>query len=418
MAGAKGKDVTSSKAQLQIIQVAIDDLFPDPANPRRISDEELEALTRSIREFGLVDPIIARAEDKTVIGGHQRLLAARRLGLTTVPVVYVDMSQDQARLLNIALNKISGDFDQELLSRLLSDLNSVPNIDLTLTGFDDDELKKLLKSLESRDKREQLETFDVDEALEAAQAQPIAQKGDIFILGDHRLLCGDATKAEDVDRLMNGCKAKMAFTDPPYNVDYGNHGGAPSEGIRRNIANDNLGDNFEAFLKEACGNVLRITDGAVYICMSSSELHTLQNAFVGSGGHWSTFIIWAKNTFTLGRSDYQRQYEPILYGWREGAKHHWCGDRDQGDVWFIDKPVSNPLHPTMKPLELIERAIRNTSQPDDIVADLFLGSGSTLIACERTARVCYGMELEPAYVDVAVKRWEAFAGQKATKEVV
>jgi DNA modification methylase len=161
--------------------------------------------------------------------------------------------------------------------------------------------------------------------------------------------------------------------------------------------------------------MLEFTDGAVYICMSSSELHTLQKAFITAGGHWSTFIIWAKNTFTIGRSDYQRQYEPILYGWREGVNHYWCRDRDQGDVWQVDKPSSSPLHPTMKPLALIERAIQNSSQSGDKVLDTFLGSGSTLIACDRTGRICYGMELEPLYVDVAVMRYEAFTGEKAKR---
>jgi DNA modification methylase len=400
--------------QIQIDQVSINELKPDPANPRRISDQELEALTRSIREFGMVDPIVARKEDKMVIGGHQRLLAARRLGYKTVPVVFVDLTVEQAHLLNIALNKISGSFDQELLARLLSDLSQASDIDLTLSGFGEDELKKLLKSLDAREKRERLETFDLEEAIKAAQSAPVAQRGDIWLLGDHRLVCSDSTDREAVQRLVGQSRMAVAFTDPPYNVNYGDHrhSGAP----QRALINDNLGTEFEPFLEKACRNILEFTDGAVYICMSSSELHTLQRAFVSAGGHWSTFIIWAKNTFTIGRSDYQRQYEPILYGWREGAKHYWCGDRDQGDVWHVEKPTSNPLHPTMKPLPLIEKAIRNSSEPGDTVLDLFLGSGSTLIACERTDRTCYGMELEPLYVDVAVRRWEAFTGLKAKRE--
>jgi len=327
-------------------------------------------------------------------------------------VVFVDLSLEQARLLNIALNKISGSFDQELLARLLSELNEVPDLDLTLSGFGEDELKDLLKSLKAREKREQVENFDLEGAVKAAQNAPVAKRGDIWVMGDHRLMCGDSTEREAVQCLMGKSKTVMAFTDPPYNVDYGNHGGAPQRG-RRTVANDNLGTDFKSFLGKACRNTLEFTDGAVYICMSSSELHTLQKAFVSAGGHWSTFIIWAKNTFTVGRSDYQRQYEPILYGWREGSQHQWCGDRDQGDVWHVDKPTSNPLHPTMKPLALIEKAIKNSSKPGDNVLDLFLGSGSTMIACERTGRICYGMELEPLYVDVAKMRWEAFTGEKA-----
>jgi len=408
-----------TEQQIQIEQLPIGELRPDPANPRRISDQELETLTRSISEFGLIDPIIARREDKMVIGGHQRLLAARKLGYKTVPVVLTDLTVEQAHLLNIALNKISGSFDQELLARLLKELQEVPNIDLSLSGFEDDELKKLLKSLDAREKKERLENFDLDGAVKAAQSVPKAKPGDIWLLGEHRLACGDSTDREAVQRLMGGSKAVMTFTDPPYNVNYGE---TMKDKVRNNsnkITNDNLGESFEPFLEKACKNMLEFTDGAVYICMSSSELHTLQKAFIAAGGHWSTFVIWAKNTFTMGRSDYQRQYEPILYGWREGVSHYWCRDRDQGDVWRVDKPSSSPLHPTMKPLALIERAIQNSSQAGDKVLDTFLGSGSTLIACERTGRICFGMELEPLYIDVAVMRWESFTGEKAkrTEEV-
>jgi DNA modification methylase len=404
-----------TEQQIQIEQLPIGELRPDPANPRRISDQELETLTRSIQEFGLIDPIIARREDKMVIGGHQRLLAARKLGYKTVPVVLADLTVEQAHLLNIALNKISGSFDQELLARLLKELQEIPDIDLSLSGFEDDELKKLLKSLDARERRDRPENFDLDAAVKAAQSSPVAKLGDIWLLGEHRIGCNDSTDREAVQRLMIQSKAAMTFTDPPYNVNYGE---TMKDKLRNNsnkIINDNLGDAFEPFLEKACKNILEFTDGAVYICMSSSELHTLQKAFIAAGGHWSTFIIWTKNTFTIGRSDYQRQYEPILYGWRDGVSHYWCRDRDQGDVWQVDKPSSNPLHPTMKPLALIERAIQNSSQAGDKVLDTFLGSGSTLIACERTGRVCYGMELEPLYVDIARMRWEAFTGEKAKK---
>jgi DNA modification methylase len=402
--------------ELAIVQTPIEELRPDPANPRRISDQELDALTRSIREFGLVDPIIARRDDKTIIGGHQRLIVARRLGLNQVPVVFLDLSPERARLLNLGLNRIGGNWDQELLARMLAELKEVPDVDLSLSGFSEDELKKYLKSLESREKRDRLEPFDLEAALEAARAAPVAHTGDLWRLGDHRLLCGDATQVCDVARLVGETRASMAFTDPPYNVSYGSHGGARQTGRRRGIQNDDLGEGFYDFLVSACQNLLSFTEGSVYVCMSSSELHTLQRAFVAARGHWSTFVIWAKDTFTLGRSDYQRQYEPILYGWREGARHHWCGDRDQGDVWQFNKPVTSPLHPTMKPVPLVQRAIENSSQLGDVVLDLFLGSGSTLIGCERTGRVCYGMELAPEYVDVAVMRWEAFTGEKVVRE--
>jgi DNA modification methylase len=208
---------------------------------------------------------------------------------------------------------------------------------------------------------------------------------------------------------MVGEHAALTFTDLPYNVNYKQKTKA---GIRI-IANDNLADDFEQFVYEACLNILVATKGAIYICMSSSELHTLYRAFTRAGGHWSTFVIWMKDQFTLGRSDYQRQYEPILYGWKSGGPHHWCGARDQGDVWQVAKPRVNDLHPTMKPVELIERAICNSSEPGDIVFDPFAGSRSTLIACQRTRRRARLIELDPIYVDVIIRRWEAFTGTKA-----
>lgn len=205
---------------ITVIQVPIDELRPDPANPRRISDAQLEALTKSLKEYGFVQPVLARLEDKTVIGGHQRLTAARRLGYKTVPVIFLDITLEQARLLNLSLNKISGEWDQELLARMLADLAPAEGIDLSLSGFSDDELKKLLKSLEARDKKDRMEDFDFEEALKRAQSEPRAQRGEIWLLGDHRLMCGDSTDVEDVDRLFAGEKAALLATDPPYLVDY------------------------------------------------------------------------------------------------------------------------------------------------------------------------------------------------------
>jgi DNA modification methylase len=243
--------------------------------------------------------------------------------------------------------------------------------------------------------------------------EPVSKPGDLWILGNHRLLCGDSTLLSDVERLMDGQLADMAFTDPPYNVDYGNNAKDKMRGKDRRIMNDALGDGFYQFLYDACLNLLVVTKGACYVCMSSSELHTLQKAWIDAGGKWSTFIIWAKNTFTLGRADYQRQYEPILYGWKQGTDHFWCGDRDQSDIWNYNKPRVNDLHPTMKPVELVERAIQNSSKSRDIVLDLFGGSGTTLIACEKTNRQARLVELDPKFVDVIVKRWEEYTGKKA-----
>lgn len=215
---------------------------------------------------------------------------------------------------------------------------------------------------------------------------------------------------------MAGGLADVAFTDPPYGVNYGQTMKDKLRGNHRRIANDNLGDDFGPFLRDACANILAITKGAIYICMSSSSLHTLHQAFTEAGGHWSTFVIWAKSQFTMGRSDYQRQYEPILYGWKEGTDHYWCGARDQGDVWFVKKPVANDLHPTMKPVELVERALRNSSKSRDTVLDPFGGSGTTIIAAEKAGRMARLIELDPSYCDVIVRRWQEFTGRTATHE--
>ena len=406
----------SATTLLTVEQVAIDQLRPDPTNPRRISDEELDSLERSICQFGFVQPVLARKEDNTVIGGHQRFLAARRLGLATVPVTYLDISVEQARLLNLALNKISGSWDEQLLARLLADLQSSADVDLTLSGFAEDEIHDLLRSLETRDKKERVEDFDLDSALEDAAREPRSKPADLWALGEHRLLCGDATKAEDLERLLSGKQAGMAFTDPPYNVSLDDHGGQQRGARKRRIANDSMDPiTWEVFVRAWGANLLASVDGAIYVCMSSTEMPLVSRVLAEERGHWSDTIIWRKDRFVLGRADYQRAYEPIWFGWREGSSHHWCGDRDQDDVWEINRPSDAPLHPTMKPLPLMERAIANSSEAGDLVLDPFAGSGSTLIACERTGRRCAALELDPRYADVILARWERFSGSVAER---
>ena len=406
---------STTRSPLTIDTVAVSALRPDPANPRRIGDTALEALTRSIREFGFVDPVIARRADKIVIGGHQRLVAARKLGMREVPVIFLDVTEGQAHLLNVALNKISGSFDDELLARLLADLEGSPGIDLTLTGFDEAEIHKLLISLDAREKRDRPETFDLDAALDAATSRSRVRPGEIWQLSDHRLMCGDASTPSDVNKLMGGAKAAAAFTDPPYNVAYGDHGGQQRGSRRRRIANDAMPPaQFEAFVRAWSKNLLAHVDGALYVCMSTKEWPLVSRVLDEAGAHWSDTLIWVKDRFTLGRADYQRKYEPIWYGWREGAKRHWCGDRDQGNIWEIRRPSVSEWHPTTKPVELAQRAIENSSVASDVVLDFFLGSGTTLIAAERSGRVCYALELDPAYSEVAIARWEAFSGQTAT----
>jgi len=398
--------------QLKIEHTSVDRLIPYARNARTHSEPQVSQIAGSIAEFGFVNPILV-GEDDVIIAGHGRLLAARKLGMAEVPVIRLEhLSETQRRALVIADNKIAANstWDEDMLRLELEELRA-EDFDLDITGFDLDEIDRLLQGTDS----EGAGLIDDDEIPEAPE-EAITKPGDLWLLGEHRLLCGDATVLGDVEKVLDGGLADLCFTDSPYNVDYGKNTNASSPGKDRRILNDNLGDGFEAFLYDACLNILTVTKGGVYMCMSSSELHTLQTAFKAAGGHWSTFVIWAKNTFTLGRSDYQRQYEPILYGWKEGTDHFWCGARDQGDVWFVDKPRKNDLHPTMKPVALVERAIRNSSKSRDIVLDPFGGSGTTLIACEKTGRSARLIELDPKYVDVVVSRWEQHTGGIAVLE--
>uniref|UniRef100_UPI0035DD2795 site-specific DNA-methyltransferase n=1 Tax=Ralstonia mannitolilytica TaxID=105219 RepID=UPI0035DD2795 len=394
---------------MQIENRPIEALIPYARNSRTHSDAQVAQIAASIREFGWTNPVLVDGSNG-IIAGHGRVLAARKLGFDQVPVIELaHLTESQKRAYVLADNKLAENagWDDELLRIELEALQAA-GFDLSLTGFADDELAALMAELAGN------EGLTDDDAVPEITDDLVSQPGDVWLLGEHRLLCGDATDPVALETLMGSDLADMAFTDPPYNVNYANTAKDKQRGTHRPILNDNLGEGFAGFLSAACANLLAYSKGAVYIAMSSSELDTLQLAFRGAGGKWSTFIIWAKNTFTLGRADYQRQYEPILYGWRDGVDHFWCGDRDQGDVWFINKPVKNDLHPTMKPVELVERAIRNSSKTRDIVLDLFGGSGTTLIAAEKTQRRARLVELDPKYVDVIVKRWQDYTGKAAT----
>jgi DNA modification methylase len=387
-------------------------LIPYARNARTHSDEQVAQIAASIVEFGFTNPVLA-GSDGIVICGHGRLAAAQRLGLEQVPVVVLDhLTPTQRRALIIADNRIAENsgWDPEQL-RLEIEALQDDQFDISLTGFDTDALAEMLEG-EEPDQTGQTD----DDQIPEVQENPISKPGDVWILGPHRLLCGDATQSESYERLLQGQPVDLTWSDPPYNVNYANSAKDKLRGKNRAILNDNLGEGFYDFLLDALTPALSQCQGAVYLAMSSSELDTLQSAFRAAGGHWSTFIIWAKNTFTLGRSDYQRQYEPILYGWPEGQQRHWCGDRDQGDVWQIKKPAKNDLHPTMKPVELVERCIRNSSKPGQTVLDPFGGSGTTLIAAEKSGRVARLMELDPKYCDVIVRRWQDWTGQEAKLE--
>jgi DNA modification methylase len=382
----------------KIEQWPTDLLVPYARNARTHSDAQVAQIAASIAEFGFTNPILAGG-DGVIVAGHGRLAAARKLGIPTVPVVVLDhLTPTQRRALVIADNRIAENagWDEAMLQVELATLQD-DDFDLALTGFD-------------------AEGQTDDDAAPEVPETPVSRSGDVWVCGEHRVLCGDATDADAYATVLGGDLADMVFTDPPYNVNYANSAKDKLRGKNRAILNDNLGDGFHDFLLAALTPTLAHCRGGIYVAMSSSELDTLQAVFRAAGGHWSTFIIWAKNTFTLGRADYQRQYEPILYGWPEGSERHWCGDRDQGDVWQIRKPQKNDLHPTMKPVELVERAIRNSSRPGDVVLDPFGGSGTTLIAAEKSGRKARLVELDPRYVDVIVRRWQDYAGARAIRQ--
>jgi DNA modification methylase len=381
-------------------------LVPYARNARTHRPEQVAQVAASIREWGWTTPILID-EQSNLIAGHCRLLAAQRLGLAEVPVMIArGWSEAQKQAYVIADNKLAlnAGWDEDLLRIELGELRGL-GADLELTGFGELELDALFAGADDGGP-------DPDEAPEVP-VNPISRLGDMWTCGEHRILCGDATVLADVEKVLGGDLADLCFTDPPYGVNYSGSSKGKQLGKQRRILNDQRGDGFEAMLRVASTNILTATKGAIYVCMSSSELDTLQRAFREAGGRWSTFVIWAKHTFTLGRSDYQRQYEPILYGWKDGTDHFWCGARDQGDVWHFDKPSRNDLHPTMKPVALVERAIRNSSKSRDIVLDPFGGSGTTMIAAGHTGRRARLVELDPTYVDVAVQRWQAFTGAEA-----
>ena len=384
-------------------------LIPYARNPRK-NDHAVEQMASAIRDFGFRIPIIAKSTGE-ICDGHLRYKAALRLGLEKVPVILADdLTETQIKAFRILANRSAtwADWDEDLLRLELEELK-LDDFDLALTGFDADELLEIMAGEET------ITEGNTDEdAAPEVPITPVSKPGDVWLMGQHRLLCGDSTDVASYDTLLGTERVAMIFQDPPYNVDYANTAKDKLRGTNRPILNDNLGDGFQDFLLAAFKPALARCNGAVYVAMSSSELDTLQSAFRAAGGKWSTFIIWAKNTFTLGRSDYQRQYEPILYGWPEGATRHWCGDRDQGDVWHFNKPRVNDLHPTMKPVELVERAVINSSRSGDTVFDPFGGSGTTLIACEKTGRAARLLELDPKYGDVIVRRWQTLTGEMAT----
>ena len=389
---------------IAVATVPLASLIPYAENARTHSEAQVAQIAASIAEFGFVNPVLVDAAG-VLVAGHGRVMAAKRLGMAAVPAIRLaHLSEAQARALRLADNQIAlnSGWDEALLSAEIARIRDEAVVDLDVLGFSGMELDRLLAAADAG-----IED-DADDAPEPP-AVPVTRAGDLWRCGDHRLLCGDATKLDDVQRALGTDRlVDMAFTDPPYNVAY--QGGTAA---KMTIANDALGSGFLDFLRPALANLLSVTKGACYVCMSSSEWPTLHRAWQEAGGKWSSTIIWAKNTFALGRADYHQQFEAMLYGWKAGGQHYWCGARDQGNVWHFDKPARNDLHPTMKPVALVERAIRNSSKPRDTVLDCFGGSGTTMIAAERTGRRAVLLELDPAYADVIVRRWQEATGESA-----
>ena len=390
--------------ELAVVSLPVAALLPYAENARTHSPAQVAQIAASIAEFGFVNPVLVDASS-VLVAGHGRVMAAKHLGLAEVPAIRLaHLSEAQARALRLADNQIAlnSGWDEALLAAEIARIRDEAVVDLDTLGFSGMELDRLLAAADAG------LDGDADEAPEPP-TNPVTRAGDLWRCGEHRLLCGDATALADVQRALGGRSlADMAWTDPPYNVAY--QGGTAA---KLTIANDALGAGFLDFLRPALANLLSVTKGACYVCMSSSEWPTLHRAWQEAGGKWSSTIIWAKNTFALGRADYHQQFEAMLYGWKAGAQHYWCGARDQGNVWHFDKPARNDLHPTMKPIALVERAIRNSSKPRDTVFDSFGGSGTTMIAAERTGRRAVLLEIDPAYADVIVQRWQAETGEPA-----
>lgn len=375
-------------------KVNIDKLVPYARNARTHSKEQVLQLRASLREFGFVNPVIVD-KDLNIIAGHGRILAAKEEGIAEVPCVFVEhMTEAQKRAYIIADNRLAlnAGWDAEMLSVEIADLQGA-DFDIALLGFDDAELNKLLTS----DEDVQEDDFDVDEEL---KNPAVTQSGDLWLLGKHRLVCGDSTKAETFDLLMDGNSANLVVTDPPYNVNY--------EGTAGKIKNDNMADEkFYTFLLDAFTNTEKAMakDASIYVFHADTEGLNFRRAFSDAGFYLSGTCIWKKQSLVLGRSPYQWQHEPVLFGWKKSGKHAWYSDRKQSTIWEFDKPRKNGSHPTMKPVPLVAYPITNSSMTGCIVLDPFGGSGSTLIACEQTDRVCYTVELDEKYCDVIVKRY-------------
>ena len=381
---------------MEFKKIKISDLVPASYNPRKKlkpGDKEYEKIKSSIQEFGYVDPIIVNF-DMTIIGGHQRATVLQSLGYLEIDCIIVNVDKTKEKALNIALNKITGEWNKELLADLIKDLQAA-DFDISFTGFEPPEIEQLFNAVHDKEINE--DDFDIEAEL---KEPAISKEGDVWLLGRHRLVCGDSTLPETYDLLMDGKKANLVVTDPPYNVNYKAEAGS--------IKNDSMEEEkFEKFLFAAFVNMEACMekDASIYVFHSDSHGLAFRKAFQAAGFYLSGCCIWKKQSLVLGRSPYQWQHEPVLYGWKIGGKHQWYSDRKQSTIWEYDRPGRNDLHPTMKPINLMAYPIQNSSMSNCIVLDPFGGSGSTLIACEQTNRICHTVELDTKYTDVIVKRY-------------
>ena len=385
------------KTTTEMKLVPIAKLVPYVNNARTHSPEQINKLRSSLREFGFINPVIID-RDYGVIAGHGRILAAKEEGITEVPCVFADhLTEAQKKAYIIADNRMAMDagWDEELLRIEIESLQGA-DFDISLTGFDPGELTDLFAGDSDSDVKD--DDFDLSTALEKAA---FVKKGDIWTVGRHRLMCGDATSADDVAALMDGKRANLVVTDPPYGVSF-----KSSDGLT--IENDSMkGDEFYQFLLAAFKNVVANLEkgGAAYVFHADTEGLNFRRAFQDAGFHLAGCCIWVKNSLVLGRSDYQWQHEPVLYGFLQNGKHPWYSDRKQTTIWNYDKPKRNKNHPTSKPLDLLGYPICNSSQENGIVIDTFGGSGSTLMACEQSGRICYMLELDEKYASVILRRY-------------
>lgn len=395
--------------QIELKQVT--DLLPAEYNPRKDlkpGDKEYEKLKRSIEQFGYVEPVIWNQTTGRVVGGHQRLKVLMDMGITEVDCVIVKMDVEKEKALNIALNKISGEWDNDKLALLISDLQGT-DFDVSLTGFEPEELEDLFREDTKGGVKE--DDFDVAGELEKPT---FSKAGDLWQLGEHRLVCGDSTNPETLELLMAGKQANLVITDPPYNVNY--------EGSAGKIKNDSWSDSdaFYHFLLDAFVNAEAhmASDASIYVFHADTEGLNFRRAFQDAGFYLSGCCIWKKQSLVLGRSPYQWIHEPVLFGWKQKGKHQWYTGRKETTVWEFNKPKKNGEHPTMKPIPLLAYPIMNSSMTNSIVLDIFGGSGSTLIACEQTGRICRTVELDEKFCDVIVKRYIEQVGSSEKVSVI